>query len=310
MGVIKAICISEKKGTNKHPVPCGDFLEDYGISNDAHAGKWHRQVSLLPAERVREFNEKGGGVTDGDFGENLLVDGVDFSALEVGSTLKAGNVILEITQLGKECHRRCSIYHRVGECIMPVRGVFARVLKSGRLTPGDEILAFPPSPKRPFTAAVITLSDKGADGLRVDESGPAAVSLLSDAGYRVIEAFLIPDEPKELKHHLIRLSDSRQTSLILTLGGTGFSSRDTTPEATMAVAQRNAPGIAEAIRSFSMQVTKRAMLSRGVAVIRGKTLIINLPGSPKAVRESIGFILNELPHGLEILRGGATECAR
>ena len=288
MGVIKAICISEKKGTNKHPVPCGDFLEDYGISNDAHAGKWHRQVSLLPAERVREFNEKGGGVTDGDFGENLLVDGVDFSALEVGSTLKAGNVILEITQLGKECHRHCSIYHRVGECI----------------------LAFPPSPKRPFTAAVITLSDKGADGLRVDESGPAAVSLLSDAGYRVIEAFLIPDEPKELKHHLIRLSDSRQASLILTLGGTGFSPRDTTPEATMAVAQRNAPGIAEAIRSFSMQVTKRAMLSRGVAVIRGKTLIINLPGSPKAVRESIGFILNELPHGLEILRGGATECAR
>ena len=193
---------------------------------------------------------------------------------------------------------------------MPVRGVFARVLKSGRLTPGDEILAFPPSPKRPFTAAVITLSDKGADGLRVDESGPAAVSLLSDAGYRVIEAFLIPDEPKELKHHLIRLSDSRQASLILTLGGTGFSPRDTTPEATMAVAQRNAPGIAEAIRSLSMQVTKRAMLSRGVAVIRGKTLIINLPGSPKAVRESIGFILNELPHGLEILRGGATECAR
>lgn len=111
MGVIKAICISEKKGTNKHPVPCGDFLEDYGISNDAHAGKWHRQVSLLPAERVREFNEKGGGVTDGDFGENLLVDGVDFSALEVGSTLKAGNVILEITQLGKECHRQIGRAH-------------------------------------------------------------------------------------------------------------------------------------------------------------------------------------------------------
>ena len=97
----------------------------------------------------------------------------------------------------KDVYKR-QIYHRVGECIMPVRGVFARVLKSGRLTPGDEILAFPPSPKRPFTAAVITLSDKGADGLRVDESGPAAVSLLSDAGYRVIEAFLIPDEPKEL----------------------------------------------------------------------------------------------------------------
>lgn len=310
MGTIKAICISEKKGTEKHPVPYCDLVVEYGISGDAHAGSWHRQVSLLSAERVREFNEKGGGVSDGDFGENLLVEGLDFSCFAVGTTLTAGDAVLEITQLGKECHHHCTIYHRVGECIMPKRGVFARVLKGGRLYPGDEIVSCPPDPKRPFTAAVITLSDKGSRGERIDESGPAASALLQDAGYQLLESILIPDEPEELKKHLKRLSDSRQASLILTLGGTGFSPRDTTPEATMAVAERNAPGIAEAIRSLSMQVTKRAMLSRGVSVIRGKTLIVNLPGSPKAVRESIGFIIEELPHGLEILRGGASECAR
>lgn len=310
MGTIKAICISEKKGTEKRPVPYCDFIAEHGIAGDAHAGSWHRQVSLLSAERVREFNEKGGGVSDGDFGENLLVEGLDFSCFAVGTTLTAGDVVLEITQLGKECHHHCTIYHRVGECIMPARGVFARVVKGGRLYPGAGIDSCPPDPNRPFTAAVITLSDKGSRGERIDESGPAAAGLLADAGYRLVESILIPDEPEELKKHLIRLSDSRQVSLILTLGGTGFSPRDTTPEATMAVAQRNAPGIAEAIRSLSMQVTRRAMFSRGVSVIRGKTLIVNLPGSPKAVRESIGFIIEELPHGLGILRGSASECAR
>lgn len=310
MGTIHAICISDQKGTGKRPVPSGEFLENFGIRGDAHAGNWHRQVSLLPVERVREFNKKGGGVTNGDFGENLLVEGVDFSAVEVGSVFTCGDVVLEITQLGKECHSHCAIFHRVGECIMPVRGIFARVLKGGVIQIGDEILVSPPDPKRPFTAAVITLSDKGSRGERADESGPAAAEILESAGFEITEALLLPDEPEVLKTQLKRLSDSRQVSLILTLGGTGFSLRDTTPEATMAVADRNAPGIAECIRSLSMQVTKRAMLSRGVSVIRGKTLIVNLPGSPKAVRESLNFIINELPHGLGILRGSVKECAR
>ena len=113
-----------------------------------------------------------------------------------------------------------------------------------------------------------------------------------------------------LKHHLVRLADSRQVDLVVTSGGTGFSMRDQTPEATLAVADRNAPGIAEYIRMKSMQITDRAMLSRGVSVIRKKTLIVNLPGSPKAVKESLGFILGALDHGLKILRGTASECAR
>lgn len=164
--------------------------------------------------------------------------------------------------------------------------------------------------ERAFTAAVITLSDKGARGERVDESGPAAAQMLQDAGYEILETLILPDEPELLKTELIRLADEAQADLVVTSGGTGFSLRDQTPEATLAVADRNAPGIAEYIRMRSMQLTNRAMLSRGASVIRKGTLIVNLPGSPKAVRESLEFILDSLDHGLKILRGSASECAR
>ena len=164
--------------------------------------------------------------------------------------------------------------------------------------------------ERPFTAAVITLSDKGARGERVDESGPAAAQMLQDAGYEILETLILPDEPELLKTELIRLADEVHAGLVVTSGGTGFSLRDQTPEATLAVADRNAPGIAEYIRMRSMQLTNRAMLSRGASVIRKGTLIVNLPGSPKAVRESLEFILDSLDHGLKILRGSASECAR
>lgn len=161
-----------------------------------------------------------------------------------------------------------------------------------------------------YRAGIVTLSDKGAAGDREDKSGAVIKEILESAGYEVVAQSLLPDEGEALKAELIRLSDQVQCDLVLTTGGTGFSRRDVTPEATMAVAERNAPGIAEAIRAYSMTVTKRAMLSRGVSVIRGGTLIINLPGSPKAVRESLEYVLDTLPHGLDILSGRGGECAR
>ena len=167
-----------------------------------------------------------------------------------------------------------------------------------------------PDPKRPFTAAVLTLSDKGAKGEREDKSGPTAARILREAGYEVVETMILPDEPELLKTQLKRLADGRQVDLVVTSGGTGLSVRDQTPEATMAVADRNVPGIAEYIRYRSMEVTNRAMLSRGVSAVRGKTLIINLPGSPRAVQESLEFILEPLEHGLGILRGSVSECGR
>ena len=309
-GRVRAICISKERGTEKQAVPEGHFLVDFGIQGDAHAGNWHRQVSLLSYDKVEAFNQRGADVSDGAFGENLVVEDIDFASLPVGTRLCAGTAQLEMTQIGKECHSHCAIYKRMGECIMPREGVFARVIQEGIIRPGDDMTAIAPQEDRPFQAAVITLSDKGARGERKDESGPAAVQLLQEAGYQVAETLLIADEPEVLKKHLIRLADSRQVDLIITSGGTGFSLRDQTPEATLAVADRNAPGIAEAIRAQSMTITNRAMLSRGVSVIRGKTLIINLPGSPKAVKESLGFILESLGLGLAVLRGSARECAQ
>lgn len=309
-GIVKAICISDIRGIERHTIPEGHFIPDFGIEKDAHAGKWHRQVSLLSYDKVKAFNERGANVGDGAFGENLVVEGLDFRNLPVGTTFYAGTAVLRMTQIGKECHSHCAIYQRMGECIMPREGVFAEVIKEGIIRPGDEMRAEMPAADRPFTAAVITLSDKGARGERVDESGPAAVKMLQDAGYEVVETMILPDEPAVLKTQLIRLADGRQVDLVITSGGTGFSMRDQTPEATMAIADRSAPGIAEYIRYRSMQLTNRAMLSRGVSVIRKKTLIVNLPGSPKAVRESLEFILDALDHGLKILRGSASECAR
>ena len=134
--------------------------------------------------------------------------------------------------------------------------------------------------------------------------------MLEEAGYDVVEAMLLPDERGPLEYQMKRLADQRQVSLILTTGGTGFSERDVTPEATEEVIERKVPGIPEAIRAYSMTITKRAMLSRATAGIRGKTLIVNLPGSPKAVRESLEYIIDALAHGLEILSGEARDCAR
>ena len=131
------MCISEKKGTAKHNIGHGRLVENHGLENDAHAGNWHRQISLLSKDKVEEFKARGGDVADGAFGENLLVSGIDFAKLPVGTHLRCGDILLEVTQIGKECHAHCAIYHQVGECIMPREGIFARVLHGGEVSEGD-----------------------------------------------------------------------------------------------------------------------------------------------------------------------------
>lgn len=310
MGIVRAICISKVRGTAKTQVKEAELTPEWGIIGDAHGGNWHRQVSMLSVEKIEAFRERGAEVEFGAFGENLVVEGFDFAALPVGSRFCIGTAILEMTQIGKECHNHCQIYQRMGECIMPREGVFARVLRGGSIKTGDKAELLPLEEKRPYTAAVITLSDKGAKGEREDKSGPLIVKMLKEAGYQVEETLLLSDEQKPLENQLIRLADQRQINLVLTTGGTGFSRRDVTPEATIAVCDRMARGIAEAIRGYSMTITKRAMLSRAESGIRKGTLIVNLLGSPKAVEESLEFILPVLGHGLGILRGTEGECAR
>lgn len=310
MGKILGICTSEKRGTEKKEVTEAELAADWGIVGDAHGGKWHRQVSLLSFEKIQAFREKGAEVAFGAFGENLIVEGYDLRTLPVGTRFEIGDVVLELSQIGKECHSHCQIYRRMGDCIMPREGVFTEVITGGHIRVGDEIRAIKPDPNRAYTAAVITLSDKGAAGLREDRSGPKIVELATAAGLEVKETLLLPDGRAALERELIRLSDQRQINVIFTTGGTGFSERDMTPEATIAVCDRMASGIAEAIRNYSMSITPRAMFSRAVSGIRGKTLIINLPGSPKAVTEALEFLLPNLEHGLGILRGSESECAR
>lgn len=140
MGRIEAICISTKKGTVKRPVEEAVLIEEYGIQGDAHAGKWHRQVSILGYEKIKDFNEQGGNVEDGDFGENLIVSGINMQSLAVGDRLLSGDVVLEVTQRGKECHSHCEIYKRVGKCIMPTEGIFLRVIRGGTLHTKDGII--------------------------------------------------------------------------------------------------------------------------------------------------------------------------
>lgn len=139
MGKVMAVCISEKKGTQKKNVHEALFIEDFGLENDAHAGKWHRQVSLLSYEKIQDFKKKGAPVEDGAFGENLIVSGIDFKNLPVGTRFQCGDVVLEMTQIGKECHNGCEIYKIMGDCIMPREGVFAKVLCGGRIREGDEL---------------------------------------------------------------------------------------------------------------------------------------------------------------------------
>ena len=139
MGKVMAICISEKKGTQKRNVHEALFIEDFGLENDAHAGKWHRQVSLLSYEKIQDFKKKGAPVEDGAFGENLIVSGIDFKNLPVGTRFQSGDVVMEMTQIGKDCHNGCEIYKIMGDCIMPREGVFAKVLCGGRIREGDEL---------------------------------------------------------------------------------------------------------------------------------------------------------------------------
>ena len=145
MGKIMAVCISEKRGTQKKNIEKVRLIENFGLEGDAHGGNWHRQLSLLSYEKVRAFEEKGISVEDGAFGENLLVEGFDFKTLPVGTRFRCGDALLEMTQIGKECHSHCEIYQAVGDCIMPREGVFARVLHGGEIQIGDEMEIVPSS---------------------------------------------------------------------------------------------------------------------------------------------------------------------
>jgi molybdenum cofactor synthesis domain-containing protein len=309
-GRILAVCTSEEKGTPKRSVESATLVASHGLENDAHAGSWHRQVSLLEEEEIALLRDRGLTLPPGAFGENIVTRGFPLSALEVGRRLRVGERgVLQITQRGKECHNRCAIYDQAGDCIMPRVGVFARVRRGGEVRPGDIVRTDPDLDVVRY--AVLTLSDRGAAGEREDTSGGVVCEMLEQAlTARQVARSLLPDERSAIERELARLCDEEVCDLVVTTGGTGLSPRDVTPEATGAVIDRAVPGMAEAMRAAGLAHTPRAMLSRGVCGLRGSALIINLSGSPRAVREQLGAVLPVLLHAVETASGIPQHCAR
>jgi len=314
-GTILHVCVSERKGTVKDAVQRAVLRENHGVEGDAHAGPWHRQVSLLGRSDIDTIRAKGLELAPGAFGENLVVDGLDLDTLGIGTRLRisvaAGappadrdnEAELEITQIGKVCHNRCAIYDRTGDCIMPRAGVFARVSEGGEVKPGMALEVTAEVPRDVIQAAVVTVSDRCAAGSMEDTAGPAVTGELK----RTLEAHIcrteiLPDDLETIATTLREIAD-RNVDLVVTVGGTGCGPRDVTPEATRAVIARDVPGLAEAMRSASARITPHALLQRGICGICGVTLVVNLPGSRKAATENLQVVLPALEHAVRLLRG-------
>jgi len=309
---VEALCVSEKKGMPKRPVERVRLVPDHGIEGDAHAGGWHRQVSLLAAEEVEAWRERLPDLGPGDFAENILLSGVEFDSLGLGSRLRLGEEAeVLVTQIGKECGgHRCTVFERLGDCLMPRRGLFARVVRGGVVSVGDPVQVVQAVSRQTIQAVVLTISDRCARGEATDTAGPAAAALLErELGAHIYASDILPDDAERISQRLREMA-GRGVDLILTVGGTGFAPRDVTPEATRAVVERPTPGLDEAMRAASLAKTPHAMLSRGVSGIRGRTLIVNLPGSERGATENLQAILPALPHGIEKLRGDPSDCGR
>lgn len=303
MAEIVAVCTSKNKGERKKDVGLGLLVKDLGLEGDAHAGFAHRQISLLAVESIKKMQDQGLKVGPGDFAENLTVEGIDLPSIPVGTRLRLGReAILRVTQIGKECHHHCAIYQQAGDCVMPREGIFAEVLLGGEVKKGDELRIVPS-----YRVGIITASDKGSRGERVDVSGPLIGELIAPWG-DVTDYCVMPDERDQLVLILKELVDEKKVDLLLTTGGTGLGPRDVTPEATLEVVDRVIPGIPETMRAMGLKKTPKAMLSRAVAGIRYRTLIVNLPGSPRAVRENLEVVFPVLEHALELVTGRGGEC--
>ncbi len=312
-GTIQAICVSKNKGERKTPLSVAQLIQDHGIEGDAHAGDWHRQVSLLAASDVDGMRAKGlPDLKAGDFAENIVLSGIDLGALGLGSRLRLGtDVVVALTQIGKVCHARCAIYHQTGDCIMPRLGVFARVVSGGALNAGDEVTVLDVIPRTALQCVVLTISDRCSRGETEDTAGPAVAALLDrELGAHLYALEVIPDEQEQIEARLRHYADGHTIDLVCAVGGTGFSPRDVTPEAVSAVVNRPTPGLDEAMRQASLKVTPHAMLSRATSGICGSTLVISLPGSERGATQNIQAILPALGHGIRKLRGDATDCGR
>lgn len=302
-GHVISINLSEQTGTIKRPVP-EIRIDDRGIAGDAHAGAWHRQVSLLAKESIDRFAaEAGRSFAPGEFAENITTCGLDLNRVGILDRFQIGEVELEVTQRGKACHGDgCAIFREVGRCVMPKEGIFCRVIHGGTVRAGDAIA---------YTAKVlrflvITLSDRASRGEYDDRSGPAVKVALEtffrDRRPTKIDLVLIADDSERLRCEL-QAAREDGVDVVFTTGGTGVGPRDITPDVVAFVADKTIPGIMEHIRVKYGREKPNALLSRSVAAVFGDTLIYTLPGSVKAVREYMGEILKTMEHLMFMVRG-------
>ncbi|MDP8205192.1 MAG: molybdopterin-binding protein [Candidatus Electryonea clarkiae] len=303
-GILKYICTSVEKGVTKDHVQNAKLVENQGIKDDAHVGDWHRQVSILDENDIDSMRAAGLDLKPGAFGENLVLENINIDNLGIGSKLKIGNAILDITQVGKVCHSHCQIYYETGDCIMPRLGLFARVIKGDNIHPGMEVSVDKFVDRKIYQVGVLTISDSVTAGKAKDTAGPAIVKIIEDElDAHIAWTGTVADEEAQIIRLLIDLTN-RKYDMIVTTGGTGFGPRDITPEATKKVIQREVPGLSEAMRMISARnSTQNAWLQRGICGIRRSTLIINLPGSMKGAQENLRVVLSVLPHAIRHLRG-------
>ncbi len=307
-GHLVSVNVSKVRGVPKRPVKDGILLPTWGLKGDAHGGDWDRQISLFPLETlalvpktVRMLFEENA------YSENLTIEGIPPEKLRVGTILAVGAARIRILHIGKETYEPPDSGRPY---IVSREGRFGRVLEEGAIAVGDVVAiveeGIPPleAPK----VALITLSDKGARGEREDLSGRFLLWYMTRLNANVLFQEIIPDEKETIKERL-RQGIAAGADLILTTGGTGLAPRDVTPDATLEVIDREVPGFVEAMRAESLKKTPHAMISRAVSGMAGRTLIINLPGSPKAVAECMEVIFPALSHAIEKVRGEPSDCA-
>lgn len=298
---ILSVNISEKKGVVKKPVEVICLCET-GIKGDAHAGKWHRQVSLLAQESIDEAELKAGvKFPPGTFAENLTTRGIAVHKTAVLDRFVNEDTILEVTQIGKKCHTSCAIGKLIGNCIMPLEGIFCRVIKAGDIKAGTKFHYDP----KVMKVKIITLSDRAAKGEYNDVSGPLIKDLISTHFAQHNRHFdvtveVIPDD-KVLLDNLIRKETNDSTDIIITTGGTGIGKRDITPDVVKPLIEKEITGIMELVRVKYGMVNPNAVISRSIAGTIGDTLVYCLPGSPKAIKEYMSEILPTLEHSFRMI---------
>ncbi len=294
--------ISEKKGVVKKPVD-SITIDDKGIVGDAHAGKWHRQVSLLGTESFDKMKQmkKDVKLDYGVFAENITTEGLELHKTAVLDRFVSDNVELEVTQIGKKCHHGCEIFHIVGDCVMPREGIFTRVIKGGELKPGD-VLEYKP---RVIKTHVITLSDRAFAGEYEDKSGPTASQIMEEffkennRTYEITNTIL-PDDPEKIKDILLKSAEENY-DIVITTGGTGIGKRDFTPKVVADVIDFEIPGIMDHIRLKYGAKIPNALTSRSIAGVLNNTQIYAIPGSVKAVKEYLEEINKTIEHSFRML---------